>query len=84
MKIGDTIENTRHGVNGTDIPVGAVVSYATGVDQKRINWTVVDTHCGKMLCLGDTPSTNHPTGQSPANCIHGQNGPMTIVSLPAA
>lgn len=83
MKIGDVIENSRHGVNGTNIPVGAIVQYATGVDQKVLNWTVVEVpNIGRMLCLGDKPATNGPANCSPGNCIHGQNSPMKIVSLP--
>lgn len=82
MKVGDVFENRREGVKGTDIPVGAVVSYEIGIDRGRFPFTVVDVPgIGKMLCVGDTPQER--VGEcSPNNCIHGQSSPMTIVSLP--
>lgn len=83
MKVGDVIENFRHGVKGTDIPVGAVVKYEFGIDRARVNLTVVDVPgIGKMLCFGDEPILSQAPGCKPMNCLHGQNSAMQIVRLP--
>ena len=69
MKIGDQI-TTSGGVNATDIPVGAIVRYSMGVDQKTGDYEVMVRNGKKMLGMGGTPLWG------------GNYGPMTILSLP--
>ena len=76
VKVGDKIENNRHGVNGTDIPVGATVKYEIGVDRGGVPFTVIEVDGKKMLDLGPVRK-GYPTQRS-----HGQMGPMTVLTLP--
>ena len=70
MKTGDTIENSG-GVNATDIPVGAVVSYSNGICGSSTT-TVVRMQDGKKV-LGIPGSDLF---------YHGQDGKMLITLLP--
>ena len=54
MKIGDQI-TTSGGVNATDIPVGAIVRYSMGVDQKTGDYEVMMNKGGKMLGMDGIP-----------------------------
>jgi len=78
MKTGDRIVNAN-GVNATDIPVGAMVSYAHGVDGGSVDTCVCMREGKKVLGIPGVPFSR--TGY-PDLFYHGQNGIMTILSLP--
>ena len=69
VSVGDKITNPG-GVDATAIPIGAIVQYATGVDQKSGKYKVMLDEGKKMLGLSGTP------------IWMGHNGPMTVLSLP--
>ena len=77
MQIGDKITNQRYGVNGTDIPIGAIVSYDRFVSVNGVAgflWEMkVQLRDGKKVLVFDDNSRDY---------IHGQNGKMTILALP--
>lgn len=79
VAVGETIEHAD-GVGATDIPVGATVSFACGVDQGHVTCEVGLKDGEKCLRpLG----TRSPRGPYPDPVMWGY-GPMTVLSLPEA
>lgn len=84
MNIGDKITNQRHGVNATNIPVGATVRYDVFTSANGVSgptWTMEVRMLGDKKVLG---FPNIPFGRPgyPDQFVHGQNGSMTILTLP--
>lgn len=77
MQVGDKITNQRHGVDGTDIPVGALVRYAGDVGVNGVSGPTWDME----VMMRDGKKVLGFPGCPADQFIHGQNGTMTILHL---
>ena len=80
MNIGDKITNLG-GINATDIPLGTEVSYTCGVCQSSLT-TIIRMRNGKKVLGLDNRPWRKPGDRYPDLFSHGQQGTMTVLSLP--